>query len=96
MKSIYVCQIYDRLAEKVIHTFMASNADHARDQFRRFLDSVKKYSDVKNFVLLYVSYDEICETSSDCVSFMEDNFGDFDVADDVLCIEEVSEDESES
>lgn len=96
MKSIYVNQIYDSLSEKVIHTFMSPNADYARNQFSRFLESVKKYSDLKNFKLLYVCSLDICETSQDCISFMESNPGEFEDCFDVGLGEEESEDESEN
>lgn len=96
MKSIFVCQIYDTLSEKVIHTFMASNEGHARDQFRRFLDSVQKYSDPKNFFLLYNDTVTIIESQYDYEQFVLRHRDDVEGCEKVGFVDEESEDESES
>ena len=52
MCKVFICQIVDSLSEKITHTFMASNYDHAVRQFHDFLMSLKGKIHFDDFTLI--------------------------------------------
>ena len=63
MKRLFIYQIVDTLSQTILHTVLASSEDHARAQFRSFLESLKGKIHESDFFLVKCGFVDVLSLS---------------------------------